>query len=372
MNFILKTAVFLSCAFLLSGVSTQAEAARKFITIGTAGVTGVYFPAGGAICRLVNLKRKEHGIKCSVESTGGSIYNLNSIRQGELDLGVAQSDWQYHAYNGTGNFEPQGKFDKLRSVFAMHSEPFTVVARVDSGIKNFTDLKDKRVNIGNPGSGMRATMEEVMKAYGWNRQSFALVSELKASEQGQALCDNKVDAIVYAAGHPNGAIQEVTSTCDTVMIDVTGDPISKLVDGNPFYSYAEIPGGMYKNNANPTKTFGVKATFVSSADVDSELIYQTVKAVFERFEDFKTLHPVFSMLEPVKMILDGNTAPLHDGAHRYFTESGLLAKAKAGNVSAADSIAPMLEMKPANDNSAVIIEAEKIKAKAIKAVTPTP
>lgn len=360
MNFISKTFVFLSCAFLLTGLSSQVSAAPKFITIGTAGVTGVYFPAGGAICRLVNIKRKEHNIKCSVESTGGSIYNLNAIRQGELDLGVAQSDWQYHAYNGTGNFASQGKFDTLRSVFAMHSEPFTVIARADSGIKKFTDLVDKRVNIGNPGSGMRATMEEVMKAYGWTRDNFALVSELKSSEQGQALCDNKVDAIVYAAGHPNGAIQEVTSTCDTVMIDVAGPEITKLIDGNPFYSYAEIPGKMYKGNDEPTKTFGVKATFVSSADVDPELIYQTVKAVFERFDVFKTLHPVFSTLDPVKMILDGNTAPLHDGAHRYFMESGLLAKAEGGNVIAIEAN-DAAKRKAANDNNTVVIPSEKAK-----------
>ncbi len=328
MSTILRVLFLFTLMGFVSGFSGQAQAARKFITIGTAGVTGVYFPAGGAICRLVNIKRKEHGIKCSVESTGGSIYNLNAIRQGELDLGVAQSDWQYHAYNGTGNFEPQGKFDKLRSVFAMHGEPFTVVVRSDAGITKFEDLKDKRVNIGNPGSGMRATMEEVMQAYGWNRDSFALVSELKSSEQGQALCDNKVDAIVYAAGHPNGAIQEVTSTCDTKLIDVSGPVIDKLVETYPFYSYATIPGGMYKGNDSEVKTFGVKATFVSSSDVEPELIYETVKAVFDRFDDFKTLHPVFSTLKPENMIFDGNSAPLHEGAERYFRESGLLEKAK--------------------------------------------
>jgi hypothetical protein len=312
----------------LVGVSAPSSAALKYVTIGTAGVTGVYFPAGGAICRLVNIKRKEHGIKCTIESTGGSIFNLNAIRNGELDLGVAQSDWQYHAYNGTGNFEPQGEFKELRSVFAMHSEPFTVVARADSGIKTFTDLLGKRVNIGNPGSGMRATMEEVMNAYGWERDDLALVSELKAAEQGQALCDNKVDAIVYAAGHPNGAIQEVTSTCETRMIDVDGAPIDKMVAENPFYSYVEIPRGMYyENDESSAKTFGVKATFVSSSEVEEELIYEIVKAVFERFDSFKTLHPVFSTLEPARMIFEGNTAPLHDGAKRYFEESGLLEEA---------------------------------------------
>lgn len=328
MVFLRKMGMLTACVAALMAVSSPSLAAKKFITIGTAGVTGVYFPAGGAICRLVNTGRKDHGIKCSVESTGGSIYNLNAIRQGELDLGVAQSDWQYHALKGSGSFTDQGEFPKLRSVFSLHSEPFTVLARADSGVKKLNDLKGKRVNIGNPGSGQRATMEVVMQALGWTMDDFLLVSELKAAEQGQALCDNKIDAIVYAAGHPNGAIQEVTSTCETVLIDVDTPEIRKLVETSPYYSMATIPGKMYPGNDNDVTTFGVKATFVSSEDVDSDLIYHLVKAVFDRFDDFKTLHPVFSILKPEDMIFEGNSAPLHAGAERYFKESGLYSKAQ--------------------------------------------
>jgi uncharacterized protein len=303
--------------------------AAQNITIGTAGVTGVYFPAGGAICRLVNTNRKDHGIKCSVESTGGSIYNLEQIRKGELDLGVTQSDWQYHASHGTGDFEAVGPDENLRSVFSLHSEPFTVLARRDAGIKKFDDLKGKRVNIGNAGSGMRATMETVLAAKGWSHKDFALVSELRAAEQGQALCDNKVDAIVYAAGHPNGAIQEVTSTCDTRLINIDPALIDTLVTDSPYYSKATIPGGMYAGNDKDIHTFGVKATLVSSSKVDAESVYQLVKAVFERFEDFKTLHPVFSTLKPEQMVFEGNSAPLHDGALRYYKESGVYDRAAA-------------------------------------------
>ncbi|MBC7134927.1 MAG: TAXI family TRAP transporter solute-binding subunit, partial [Oceanibaculum nanhaiense] len=192
---------------------TAAQAQQKFFTIGTGGVTGVYYPAGGAICRLVNADRKTHGLRCSVESTGGSIYNINAISQGEMEIGVAQSDWQYHAYNGTaGQFE--GKpIKQIRAMFSLHPEPFTVLARKDSGIKNFEDMKGKRVNIGNPGSGQRATMDVVLKAKGWTTADFSLASELKPAEQSQALCDNKVDAIVYTVGHPNGSIQEATTSC---------------------------------------------------------------------------------------------------------------------------------------------------------------
>lgn len=306
----------------LGGVSTAS--AQSFITIGTGGVTGVYYPTGGAICRLVNKDRKEHGIRCSVESTGGSVYNLNTIRAGELDMGVAQSDMQYHAYNGTDKFKDAGPNKDLRAVFSVHAEPFTVVARKDSGIKTFDDLKGKRVNIGNPGSGQRGTMEVVMAAKGWTKDDFSLVSELKAAEQSKALCDNKIDAMVYVVGHPNGSIKEATTSCDTVLVPVDGPAIEKLVGDNSYYRVATIPGGMYAGNPDDVTTFGVGATFVSSTNTPPETVYQVVKAVFENFDDFRKLHPAFANLKKEEMVKDGLSAPLHDGAAKYYKEAGLL------------------------------------------------
>ena len=215
------TAIGLAAA----GLMAPAAFAEEFITIGTGGVTGVYYPTGGAICRLVNKGRKEHGVRCSVESTGGSVYNINTIREGELEFGVAQSDWQYHAYNGTSKFKDAGPFKGLRAVFSVHPEPFTVVARADSGIKTFADLKGKRVNIGNPGSGQRGTMEVLVDALGWTMDDFALATELKASEQSAALCDNQIDAMVYTVGHPSGSIQEATTACDSVLVEVSGPEV---------------------------------------------------------------------------------------------------------------------------------------------------
>ncbi len=295
-----------------------------FATIGTGGVTGVYYPTGGAIARLVNKGRKEHGIRCSVESTGGSVYNLNAIAAGELDMGVAQSDWQYHAYHGTSKFAKKGPNKDLRAVFSVHPEPFTVVARADSGIKNFMDLKGKRVNIGNPGSGQRGTMEIVMAGMGWTKDDFKLASELKSAEQSTALCDNKIDAIVFTVGHPSGSIKEATTSCDSVMVTVDGPVIDKLVGDNDYYRMATIPGGMYRGTDGDTKTFGVGATFVSSAKVSNDIIYQVVKAVFENFDQFKKLHPAFANLNKEEMIKDGLSAPLHDGAVKYYKEAGLM------------------------------------------------
>lgn len=319
---LMLTILSIAC-YLFTSVSVRAS--DKFVTIGTGGVTGVYYPTGGAICRLVNRGRKSHGIRCSVESTAGSVYNLNALRQGGMDLAVAQSDWQYHAYNGTTSvFEAQGPFEDLRSLFSLHTEAFTLVVRADSGIKKLDDLANKRVNIGNPGSGNRATMEVVMAAKGWTNSSFKIASELKGSEQPQALCDNKIDAMIYNAGHPNGAVQEVATSCNVRIIPVIGPAIDKLVEEHPYYAYTIIPGGMYAGNTKDTKTFGVKATFVSSSKVDADIIYQTVKSVFDNFNNFKTLHPVFVNLNKEDLLFEGNTAPLHEGAMRYFKEEGYL------------------------------------------------
>ncbi|EJG1667916.1 TAXI family TRAP transporter solute-binding subunit [Vibrio parahaemolyticus] len=311
-----------SLAALTAGYSVAAE--ETFVTIGTGGVTGVYYPTGGAICRLVNKSRAEHGIRCSVESTGGSIYNINTIRAGELDLGIAQSDWQYHAYNGTSQFAENGPFKELRAVFSVHPEPFTVVARQDSNIKTFDDLKGKRVNIGNPGSGQRGTMEVLMKEYGWINDDFKLVSELKAAEQSKALCDNKIDAMVYTVGHPSGAIKEATTSCDSNIVTVAGPKVDKLIADNSFYRVATVPGGMYRGSDNDVMTFGVGATFVSSTAVPEEVVYNVVKAVFENFDDFRRLHPAFANLKKEEMVKDGLSAPLHPGALKYYKEVGLI------------------------------------------------
>lgn len=300
------------------------SAQQTFIAIGTGGVTGVYYPTGGAICRLVNRDRAEHGIRCGVESTGGSVFNLNAIRSGELEFGVAQSDWQFHAYNGTSRFEEQGPFEELRAVFSVHPEPFTVVARADAGIETFEDLVGKRVNVGNPGSGQRGTMEVVMDAYGWTMDDFALAAELQAAEQSQALCDNNIDAMIYTVGHPSGSIQEATTACDSVLVEVSGDIIDTLVAERPYYRTATIPGGMYRGNDEDVHTFGVGATFVTSANVSDDVVYTVVRAVFENIDQFRSLHPAFAKLDPAQMAKDGLSAPLHPGAERYFREAGLI------------------------------------------------
>ena len=298
-----------------------AQAADQFISIGTGGVTGVYYPTGGAICRLVNKMRKETGIRCSAESTGGSIYNINTIRAGELEFGVAQSDWQYHAYHGTSKFEDKGKFEDLRAVFSVHPEPVTIIARDDAGVMNITDLKGKRVNIGNVGSGTRGTWEVIEEAMGWQRSDLKLASELKSAETGQAVCDNKIDAYFWLVGHPSALTQESLATCPTHLVNATGSAIDKLVADNAYYRTATIPAGMYNNEKDVT-TFGVGATFVTSAKVPEKVVYTVVKAVFDNFDQFRKLHPAFANLKEQEMISDSLSAPLHAGAAKYYKERG--------------------------------------------------
>jgi hypothetical protein len=311
-------------AFLALASAPQIAGAQqqRFVTIGTGGVTGVYYAAGGAICRLVNKDRAKHGIRCSVESTGGSVFNINTIRAGELDMGVAQSDWQFHASRGTSAFKDQGPFKELRAMFSLHPEPFTVVARKEANIKTFADFKGKRFNVGNPGSGTRASMEELLNAMGWKLSDFALASELRADEHGPALCDNKIDGFFYGVGHPSANIQDPTTTCGAQLVSLTGPAVDKLVKENPYYAYATIPGGLYANNANPTQTYGVLATFVTSSRVPADVVYNVVKAVFDNFDEFKKLHPALAHLDPKKMVKDGLSAPLHDGAIKYYKEKG--------------------------------------------------
>lgn len=299
-----------------------ASAQQQFVTIGTGGVTGVYYAAGGAICRLMNQTRAEHGFRCSAESTGGSVFNLNAMRQGEFDFGMVQSDAQYNAYNGEADFADAGAWEALRAVFSVHPEPFTLVARPDAGIAAVGDLEGKRVNIGNPGSGTQASMLIMMEALGWTRDTFALAAELRADEHGPALCDNQIDAFYYAVGHPSANIADPTTTCGARLVPIEGEAIDALVAEHPYYAQVTIAGGLYSGNPDDVPTYGVLATLVASTDVSEEAVYNLVKAVFENFDAFRGLHPAFANLDAANMIADGLSVPLHPGAERYYVEQG--------------------------------------------------
>jgi TRAP transporter TAXI family solute receptor len=302
-----------------------AQGATKFVTIGTGGVTGVYYPTGGAIGRIVNKKRDEYGIRVTVESTGGSVFNVNAVMAGDLEFGVVQSDRQYQAINGLAEWKDMGKQEKLRAICAFHPESITLIAAVESGIQTVEDLKGKVVNIGNPGSGQRQNSIDALTAVGIDYEKDLTAEGLKAAEAPKMLQDGRLDAFFYTVGHPNGAITEATSGRRKVrFIAVEGPGLDELIAKNPFYAKAFIPVALYPQAENDADvpTFGVKATFVTSADVPDDIVYAVTKEVFDNLEDFKQLHPAYAVLTKENM-LQGLSAKIHPGALKYYKEAGL-------------------------------------------------
>ena len=314
-------------AFILTGCPQKADETAKnktkFITIGTGGITGVYYPTGGAIAKIVNKKREQYGIRCTVESTGGSVFNVNAVMAGDLEFGVVQSDRQFQAINGLKEWKDKGPQKDLRAVFSIHPESVTLLAAVDAGINSFSDLKGKRVNIGNPGSGQRGNAIDALKAAGMDYAKDLKAEEVKAAEAPGLLQDDRIDAFFYTVGHPSGAFKEATSgRRKTQFIEIPN--VAALIAKFPYYAKSFIPKELYPGSANTgdTATFGVKATFVTSAKVPDEVVYAITKEVFENFEDFKKLHPAYQALTK-KGMLAGLSAPIHPGAMKYYKEAGL-------------------------------------------------
>lgn len=326
-----KTAIAsaFAAATLFAGGTVATAADKTFITIGTGGPTGVYFVSGNAICRMIHKeaaegrkKGRKHGIRCSAPSSAGSTYNIAQITEGEFDFGVAQSDWQYHSYHGTSKKVTNNK--DLRAVFSVHPEPYQLIAAKGSGIKSWKDMKGKAFNMGNPGSGQRATTELLMERYKTPKSYFKLVTEMTSSEHSKALCDGKIDAYGYVVGIPNSGVAVATEGCGAYIVNLNTDVEKGLIEKFPFYGPVNIPKGAYSSVTEPVTTFGGYATIVTSAKVSEDVVYEVVRAVFENLEDFKRLHPAYSILTAKGMIKNGLSAPLHPGAIKYYKEKGLM------------------------------------------------
>jgi len=296
----------------------------RFVTIGTGGVTGLYYPTGGAISRMLNKKFKQFKIKATVESTSGSVFNINAVLQGDMEFGIAQSDRQYQAYHGLAEWAEAGPQTDLRAVFSLHAEPITLVVSEQSGIRDIEDLRSKRINLGNPGSGQLQNSKDVLTAAGLSDQD-VLAEYVKAVEAPGLLQDERLDGFFYTVGHPNGNIKEATSgRIKVFIVPIRGQRIDKMVEDCPYYAKAMIPRSFYPRalNSDDIETIGVKATFVTSRDIDEDLVYALARLVFENLEEFKKLHPAYKQLTRENM-LRGLTAPVHRGALRYYREAGL-------------------------------------------------
>ncbi len=306
----------------LAGALSLPAFAAQFITIGTGGVTGVYYPTGGAICRMVNKQKKKTGIRCSVESTGGSVYNVNTINQGELDFGISQSDTAYQAYNGLGKFK--GKPIKvLRSVMAIYPELLTFVVAKRSGIKTLMDVKGKRINIDTPGSGTRMTTEIVLKAFGIKHSDLKQIDELSSSEGPTLLKDDHIDGYFAVFGHPTANIKDAANSVDIDLIPIEGKVVDKLVKKYPYYAKGVISGTFYKGVTHDTPSIGVKAVLVTSSKISEKVVYTVTKTILDNFTAFKKLHPAYKTITK-KSLLDGLSIPQHPGAIKAFKEAGLL------------------------------------------------
>ncbi|MBW1781248.1 MAG: TAXI family TRAP transporter solute-binding subunit [Deltaproteobacteria bacterium] len=322
--FILTVAICLGLIWC-NASSLYADPGRtRFITIGTGGITGVYYPTGGAICKMLNKKRKQYGIRCTVESTGGSVFNVNAVMSGDLDFGIVQSDRQYQAWNGLAEWKGKGPQKGLRAVFSIHPESITLVAAEDAGIKTIQDLRGKRVNIGNPGSGQRQNSIDALTAAGLDYEKDIIAEQVKAAEAPGLLQDGRIDAFFYTVGHPSGAIKEATAGARKVRI-VPIPAVAAFLAKFPYYAPATIPIQFYPGamNKEDVPTFGVKATFVTSDRTPDEMVYQITKEVFDNLPRFKKLHPAYGVLTKERM-LQGLSAPIHPGAAKYFNEAGLL------------------------------------------------
>lgn len=313
-----KIVSILASLLFFSTLSFSAE----FITIGTGSVTGTYYPTGGAVCRLVNKYKKETKIRCSVESTAGSVYNINSISEGELDFGIAQSDAVYQAVKGVKKFEKRG-VKKLRSVMAIYPELFTLITRKDANIHSIMDIKYKKINLGNPGSGNEATALALLNALNIKKSDLALAATLNAGEAPDALRDGKIDGYFYMVGHPTANIKDAANSLEINLTPIEGEAVERFIEKNPFYVKGEIPANTYRGINEKTKTFGAKAILVTSEDVSSKAVYTLVKAILEDFEQFKKLHPVYKFITK-DSLLEGLTAPLHDGAIKYYKENNYI------------------------------------------------
>jgi len=314
----------LALIFCMVTVLPLAYAKTQFVTIGTGGLTGVYYPTGGAIAKMVNNKKREYGIRATVESTGGSAFNINAILSGDLEFGIAQSDKQFQAMKGLAEWAERGPQADLRSVFSIHDEAVTLISAVESQIKDASDLKGKIVNLGNPGSGQLENAIEILQTLGIDPEKDVTAEYIKASEAPSILQDGRIDAFFYTVGHPNGAITEATSGARKVRFtSITG--VDSMLKKYPYFSKTIIQASMYPGaqNDSDTETIGMKATLVTSAKVPEDVVYAITKEVFENFEEFKKLHPAYATLTREGM-LTGLSAPFHPGAEKYYKEVGLM------------------------------------------------
>jgi TRAP transporter TAXI family solute receptor len=306
-----------------AGLPAPSRAGNEvFASIGTGELNGVYYPVGKAICQIVNRNLLIYGVRCSAETTPGSVYNIDAVQSGELEFAIVQSDVQFAAYKGEGVWTGR-PFHGLRSVAFLYPELVTVIARADSNIRDLTGLAGRRVNVGSKGTGTRATWDAIEAELGWSNEQRVKPVELRADATTSALCTGAIDASLLIVGHPSPLVTTQQAACAVNLVAITGPAIDKLVHDHLYYQRRTIPAEMYEMTAD-VPTFGGRATVVTSATVDARVVAVIAKAVLANVAELRALHPALARLRVREMINGGLTAPLHPAAAQVYKELELV------------------------------------------------
>lgn len=317
-------ALMVALALAWAAPAPAEEPAGRRIALGTGEVQGYYYPVGGAVCRLINRDRARHGIHCLVEPTAGTGANLAALRGGQLDLAIVQSKAHSQAFEGSGPFAGSGAFAKLRSLLTLHSEAVTLLVRKDSKIRSVGDLKKRRIVVGPAGTFQREMADVVLQAHGWTTGDFEVVQEREPAQQVEALCDGEVDAAIVTVVHPSAVVGRAIDGCDARIVEIGGPAMARFLSSRPYLAETSVPAGIYPRLETGRKSFGLTATLVATEDLPAEVAYEVVRMLVDNLPLLQGLYPVLAHLEKEGMPRAGLTAPLHDGAARYFKEAGLL------------------------------------------------
>lgn len=294
--------------------------AKKFVTIASGWVTGVYYPLAGAISRIAHEKLTD--VKITVESSGASVANAKLIASGDADLAILQNDIAFYALKGQ-----KPMFDKpvenIRGVCSLYPEHVQIQAKKDANIRSVSDLKGKRVAVGPLGSGTEQNAIQILEAYGLKFEDLGKVERLTASESADYLKDGRVDAAFYTVGIGASAIVDTAISVETVIVPIEAEKAEILAKKYPFYSADKVPAGVYKGTDHDVPTVAVLAILVARAEMDADLVYRITKAMFENLKTIETAHAKGKEVK-LETALKGMPVPLHPGAEKYYKEVGLI------------------------------------------------
>lgn len=302
--------------------AAPAAGAFSLFSVGSGEISGNYYAAAKAICDLMN-RAAAGEMRCSPEPTVGSIYNLEALRQGQIEFAFVQSDWQRAAYDGSGQYAAAGPMRELRSVFSLYPEAVTVLVRREAGVSSAADLAGKRIDIGQPASGRRATALWLLREAGVETGDFAVLRELAAGNAVDELCAGRIDATMLVVGHPNAAVARALADCDAEILPVAPELRARLVENNAEVAADVIRAGVYPQLAADLPTIAVRATLATREDADPEQVEALVLTTLSGLDALGSRAPVLRGLDPEAMLRAGLTAPLHPAAHAAFEALGV-------------------------------------------------